>query len=92
MEKPLTHLMEIIPAIDLLAGVCVRLHQGDYAQVTRFNEDPVAQARIWQDQGTHLARPMYNTYTNNVRNESNKMDLKNPDIKNSKKEIKKWGR
>ena len=51
MEKPLTHLMEIIPAIDLLAGVCVRLHQGDYAQVTRFNEDPVAQARIWQDQG-----------------------------------------
>ena len=26
--------MEIIPAIDLLGGDCVRLHQGDYDQVT----------------------------------------------------------
>jgi phosphoribosylformimino-5-aminoimidazole carboxamide ribotide isomerase len=44
-------LMEIIPAIDLLGGACVRLHQGDYGQVTRFNEDPVAQAMSWQSQG-----------------------------------------
>ena len=43
--------MEIIPAIDLLDGACVRLHQGDYAQVTRFSEDPVAQALSWQRQG-----------------------------------------
>ena len=43
--------MEIIPAIDLLDGACVRLHQGDYEQVTRFSEDPVAQARSWQQQG-----------------------------------------
>ena len=43
--------MEIIPAIDLLDGACVRLHQGDYDQVTRFSEDPVAQARSWQLQG-----------------------------------------
>ena len=43
--------MEIIPAIDLLDGVCVRLHQGDYDQVTRFSEDPVAQALSWQSQG-----------------------------------------
>ena len=43
--------MEIIPAIDLLDGACVRLHQGDYAQVTRFSDDPVSQALRWQDQG-----------------------------------------
>ena len=43
--------MEIIPAIDLLGGACVRLHQGDYNQVTRFSDDPVAQALRWQDQG-----------------------------------------
>ena len=43
--------MEIIPAIDLLDGACVRLHQGDYDQVTRFSEDPVAQALSWQSQG-----------------------------------------
>ena len=43
--------MEIIPAIDLLDGQCVRLHQGDYGQVTRFSDDPVAQALSWQAQG-----------------------------------------
>ena len=43
--------MEIFPAIDLLDGACVRLHQGDYDQVTRFSEDPVAQALSWQSQG-----------------------------------------
>ena len=42
--------MQIIPAIDLLGGSCVRLHQGDYDQVTRFSDDPVAQALSWQDQ------------------------------------------
>jgi phosphoribosylformimino-5-aminoimidazole carboxamide ribotide isomerase len=43
--------MQIIPAIDLLDGQCVRLHQGDYDQVTRFSDDPVAQALAWQQQG-----------------------------------------
>ncbi|MEB3184103.1 MAG: 1-(5-phosphoribosyl)-5-[(5-phosphoribosylamino)methylideneamino]imidazole-4-carboxamide isomerase [Cyanobacteriota bacterium] len=43
--------MQIIPAIDLLEGNCVRLHQGDYDQVTRFSDDPVAQALEWQRQG-----------------------------------------
>ncbi|MCP9774445.1 1-(5-phosphoribosyl)-5-[(5-phosphoribosylamino)methylideneamino]imidazole-4-carboxamide isomerase [Cyanobium sp. WAJ14-Wanaka] len=43
--------MQIIPAIDLLDGQCVRLHQGDYGQVTRFSDDPVAQALSWQEQG-----------------------------------------
>jgi phosphoribosylformimino-5-aminoimidazole carboxamide ribotide isomerase len=43
--------MQVIPAIDLLDGHCVRLHQGDYDQVTRFSNDPVAQALSWQEQG-----------------------------------------
>ncbi|WP_255117719.1 1-(5-phosphoribosyl)-5-[(5-phosphoribosylamino)methylideneamino]imidazole-4-carboxamide isomerase [Synechococcus sp. HJ21-Hayes] len=43
--------MQIIPAIDLLDGHCVRLHQGDYDQVTRFSDNPVAQALAWQRQG-----------------------------------------
>ncbi len=43
--------MEIIPAIDLLEGSCVRLNQGDYSKVTRFSNDPVAQALDWQQQG-----------------------------------------
>ena len=51
MVSPLFGPMEIIPAIDLLDGACVRLHQGDYDQVTRFSDDPVAQALSWQRQG-----------------------------------------
>ena len=43
--------MEVIPAIDLLDGACVRLRQGDYGQVTRFSDDPVAMARTWQQLG-----------------------------------------
>ncbi|MFZ0408948.1 MAG: 1-(5-phosphoribosyl)-5-[(5-phosphoribosylamino)methylideneamino]imidazole-4-carboxamide isomerase [Cyanobium sp.] len=43
--------MQVIPAIDLLDGHCVRLHQGDYDQVTRFSDDPLAQALSWQRQG-----------------------------------------
>ena len=42
MDPPRLFAMEIIPAIDLLEGACVRLHQ-DYDQVTRFSDDPVAQ-------------------------------------------------
>ncbi|MCG6158075.1 1-(5-phosphoribosyl)-5-[(5-phosphoribosylamino)methylideneamino]imidazole-4-carboxamide isomerase [Rubinisphaera margarita] len=43
--------MELIPAIDLLNGRCVRLRQGDYNQETVFNDDPVAVAKQWADQG-----------------------------------------
>jgi phosphoribosylformimino-5-aminoimidazole carboxamide ribotide isomerase len=43
--------MDVIPAIDLLEGRCVRLHQGDYNQVTTFSEDPLTQALEWQRQG-----------------------------------------
>lgn len=39
--------MEIIPAIDLKGGRCVRLYQGDYSQETVFSDDPVAMAKHW---------------------------------------------
>jgi phosphoribosylformimino-5-aminoimidazole carboxamide ribotide isomerase len=43
--------MEILPAIDLRGGKCVRLLQGDYAQETVFADDPVAMARHWESLG-----------------------------------------
>ena len=43
--------MFIYPAIDLLAGRCVRLRQGDYSQETVFSDDPAAVAREWVRQG-----------------------------------------
>src|SRR4051812_47831357 len=43
-------MFEIIPAIDLRGGQCVRLRQGDYAQETVFG-DPVEMACRWRDEG-----------------------------------------
>ena len=43
--------MDILPAIDLRAGKCVRLRQGDYAQETVFGDDPVEMARRWVSDG-----------------------------------------
>ena len=43
--------MQIFPAIDLLGGRVVRLAQGDYDQVTVYNDDPVAQAQSFQAEG-----------------------------------------
>lgn len=43
--------MEVIPAIDIRGGRCVRLHQGDYNRETVFEDDPVAVARRWAEQG-----------------------------------------
>lgn len=36
--------IELIPAIDIIGGKCVRLTKGDYERQTIYNEDPVAQA------------------------------------------------
>ncbi|NLC58834.1 MAG: 1-(5-phosphoribosyl)-5-[(5-phosphoribosylamino)methylideneamino]imidazole-4-carboxamide isomerase [Armatimonadetes bacterium] len=43
--------MEIIPAIDIRGGRCVRLLQGDYARETVYGEDPVAMAERWEAEG-----------------------------------------
>jgi len=43
--------MEIIPAIDIRGGKCVRLYQGDYGQQTTFADNPVEVALQWKSQG-----------------------------------------
>ena len=43
--------MDVIPAIDLLEGRCVRLYQGDYDQSQVFSENPVEVAKQWAAQG-----------------------------------------
>ena len=43
--------MEIIPAVDIRGGRCVRLYQGDYNEETVFAEDPVTAALTWYSQG-----------------------------------------
>lgn len=43
--------MLVIPAIDLKAGRCVRLYQGDMDQATIYSDNPVATALRWQSEG-----------------------------------------
>ena len=43
--------MYLLPAIDILGGKAVRLAKGDYNQVTVYNDDPVAQARVFEQVG-----------------------------------------
>ena len=42
---------ELVPAIDLKGGKCVRLKEGVAERETDYSDDPVAQALEWQDQG-----------------------------------------
>lgn len=44
-------MIELIPAIDLIDGRCVRLTKGDYSRKTVYNDDPVAQAREFEALG-----------------------------------------
>lgn len=44
-------MLEIIPAIDLLNGKCVRLYQGDYEQSQIFDEYPFIIAKKWEQEG-----------------------------------------
>ena len=44
-------MIEIIPAIDLIEGKCVRLTQGDYATRKVYNEDPLEVAKAFEDAG-----------------------------------------
>ena len=43
--------MQIIPAIDIIDGKCVRLTQGDYSQKKIYNEHPLEVARQFEDAG-----------------------------------------
>ena len=43
--------MQIIPAIDIIDGKCVRLTQGDYGQKTIYNENPLEVAKEFEAAG-----------------------------------------
>ena len=43
--------MDIIPAIDILSGRCVRLTQGDYGRKKEYSSDPVEVARTFEQAG-----------------------------------------
>src|SRR5579863_4786905 len=43
--------MQVIPAIDIRGGNCVRLYQGRADQETVYSRDPVDMARIWASHG-----------------------------------------
>lgn len=43
--------MQVIPAIDIIDGKCVRLTQGDYAQKTVYNDNPVEVAKQFEAAG-----------------------------------------
>jgi phosphoribosylformimino-5-aminoimidazole carboxamide ribotide isomerase len=47
----MTKKIEIIPAIDLIDGKCVRLSQGDYNQKTVYNENPLEVAKMFEAAG-----------------------------------------
>ena len=46
--------MNIIPAIDLKEGKCVRLKEGKMDQETVFSEEPVSMAKFWFSQGAEI--------------------------------------
>lgn len=46
--------VQILPAIDILAGRVVRLRQGSFDEVTVYNADPVDQAKRWEAAGAEI--------------------------------------
>ncbi len=46
-------MIELIPAIDIIDGKCVRLTKGDYDRKQVYNDDPVAQAVEFERRGFH---------------------------------------
>ena len=50
-ETPNSRVFTVVPAIDIIDGVCVRLRQGDYAQSTRYKDDPAQMAKAFSEAG-----------------------------------------
>ena len=79
--------MILFPAIDLIGGKAVRLTKGDYAQMTVYNDDPVAVAKSFEDAGaTHIhvvdlegardgTTPNFETVYAIIRNTSLKLEI-----------------
>ena len=58
MSVPMTpktpNMIDVLPAIDIRGGRCVRLVQGDYERETVFDDDPIAPAQRWIDEGAEM--------------------------------------
>ena len=79
--------MILFPAIDLIGGKAVRLTKGDYAQMTVYNDNPVAGAKSFEDAGaTHIhvvdlegardgTTPNFETVCAIIRNTSLKLEI-----------------
>ena len=79
--------MILFPAIDLIGGKAVRLTKGDYAQMTVYNDNPVAVAKTFEDAGaTHIhvvdlegardgTTPNFETVCAIIRNTSLKLEI-----------------
>ena len=48
------NMIDVLPAIDIRGGRCVRLVQGDYERETVFDDDPTAPAQRWIDEGAEM--------------------------------------
>jgi len=48
---PLVSDLDLIPAIDMKGGKCVRLEEGDASRMREYGDDPLAMALRWQEQG-----------------------------------------
>lgn len=79
--------MILFPAIDLIGGKAVRLTKGDYAQMTVYNDNPVAVAQSFEAAGaTHIhvvdlegardgTTPNFETVSAIIRNTSLKLEI-----------------
>ncbi len=47
-------MIDVLPAIDIRGGRCVRLVQGDYERETVFDDDPISAAQRWIDEGAAM--------------------------------------
>ena len=48
------NMIDVLPAIDIRGGRCVRLVQGDYDRETVFDDDPTGPAQRWIDEGAEM--------------------------------------
>ena len=62
--------MQIIPAIDIIEGKCVRLTEGDYAQKKIYNEDPLEVAKAFEGIGLMRTRSRRSSPNSPIRKPS----------------------
>ena len=55
-------MIEVIPAIDLIGGQCVRLTQGDYDRKTTYYKDPLDAALRYEECGAGRLHPVSYTH------------------------------